>query len=242
MPPARQPVPKLRFDKAGYYFTGLFLLAFLGFWKSYFSGFFNGTGSHHFYFHFHAVMMLTWLVLLIVQPLLIRYKKIKLHRAIGRFSYVVMPLLLISVLLVLNSGLKAIPQNEISFSTVIFPIRDFFLLIIAFTIAILYRHKIQIHARAMIITGIIFIEPALFRFLGKVVFEGMDPWGFFTGIFLILGLLMGLLFIERKQSSGRWLFPSLLVVDILVYALVVAQTDLSFMDPLIRWFARQPLT
>lgn len=166
----------------------------------------------------------------------------RLHRLIGRFSYVIMPVLLLSVLLILNSGLKNVPENELSFEMILFPFRDFFLLAIAFTIAIVYRRNMQIHARAMIITGIIFIEPALFRFLGGVVFKGAERWGFYTGVFLMLSLLTTLIIMERKEKTARWLFPAFLLIDVLVYAILIFQVDLSGMDPLVKWLARLPLT
>src|SRR6218665_2023980 len=88
---------KIRFDKSGYYFIALMALVFAGFWKSYFSRFFNGTNDYNFYFHFHAAMMLLWVIILIAQPLLIRKKKLGVHRIIGRLTYFLMPVMLLSV-------------------------------------------------------------------------------------------------------------------------------------------------
>lgn len=234
--------PKIRFDKSGYYFTGLLVLVFLGFWNSYFSKFFIGKNDYSFYFHFHAAMMILWVILLIIQPLLVRKKRLALHRIFGKFTYFMMPLLLISVLMVLNSGMKKIPNNEIAFSTIVFPFRDFILLTVAFSIGIYYRKDIQIHSRAMIITGIVFIEPALFRFLGGMLFKKMGDVGALIGIVLILSLLITLIVIERKQKSGRWLFPSLLAIYIIVYSIVIFQVPLTFLDPFARWLARLPIT
>jgi hypothetical protein len=59
--------------------------------------------------------------MLITQPILIRKKKLVLHKLIGKASYAVMPLLLISVLLILNAGLKAVPIEEITFTAILFP-------------------------------------------------------------------------------------------------------------------------
>lgn len=236
------PTTKIRFDKSGYYFIALLLLALAGFWRSYFSTFFTGSKSFSFYFHFHAVMMVLWVAILIAQPLLIRNKKLYLHRLIGKLTYILMPVMLLSVLLVLNRGMKEVPVNELSFAMVLFPVRDFLLLAIAFTIGAVYRRNLQIHARAMIITGIVFIEPALFRFLGGVVFKDMAPVGFLVGVFLILSLLTILIILERKQKSARWLFPAFLVVDVLVYCIVIFEVPLTLLDPLVKWFAKLPLT
>ncbi|WP_345209332.1 hypothetical protein [Mucilaginibacter gynuensis] len=230
--------PKIRFDKSGYYFIGLMALAFAGFWKSYFSKFFNGTNDYNFYFHFHATMMVLWVVILIVQPILIRKKKLHIHRIIGKLTYVLMPLMLVSVLLILNSGMRTAPSNEIIFARVLFPVRDFFFLLVFFSIGVIYRRNIQVHARAMIITGIVFIEPALFRLLGRLLGQA----GALIGIFLILSLLVTLMIKERKQKSGRWLFPAFFIVDVIVYLILILQVPLSFLDPVVRWFAALPLT
>lgn len=226
-----EQVRKIRFDKSGYYFIALMALAFAGFWKSYFSKFFSGTNDFNFYFHFHAFMMVLWVTLLIVQPLLVRKKKLELHRMIGRLTYLLMPVMLISVLLILNSGMKALPAADLAFANVLFPVRDFFFLAIYFSIGVVYRRQVQIHARAMIVTGIVFIEPALFRFVGGEI-----------GIPVILGLLITLIVLERKQKQGRWLFPAFLMVDVMVYLLVIFEVPLSFLDPLVRWFVKLPLT
>jgi hypothetical protein len=125
---------------------------------------------------------------------------------------------------------------------VLFPFRDIILLSTFFLIGIYYRHNVQIHARAMIITGIVFIEPALFRFLGGMVFKDKGPLGAFIGIGLILALLITLIIMERKQKSGRWLFPSLLIIYLIAYSITIFEIQLTFLDPLVRWFAKLPLT
>lgn len=234
--------PKILFEKSGYYFIGLFVLAFLGFWNSYFSKFFTAQNDHSFYFHFHAVMMIIWVGLLILQPLLIRSKKFQLHRIIGKTTYIIMPLLLISVLLVLNSRMKSVPMNEVSFTGYLSPIRDIFLLTVTFSIGVYYRRNIHIHARAMIITGIIFIEPALFRFLSRMLFKDMGGTGVLMTIIIVLCLIGTLIFIERHQKKARWMFPSLLAIYFVGYIIIIFEIPLTFLDPFVKWFAALPLT
>ena len=95
--------PKLRFDLSVYYFIGLVVLILFGFWPSYFSKFFNGTANFTFYFHFHASIVGIWVSMLIIQPILIRKKKIHLHRLVGKISYLVSPLIFISIMLLSHS-------------------------------------------------------------------------------------------------------------------------------------------
>lgn len=59
---------QINFDKAGYFAVGLIALAFLGFWPTYFSKFFDGTVNFDNYFHFHFAMASLWIALLILQP------------------------------------------------------------------------------------------------------------------------------------------------------------------------------
>lgn len=233
---------KLRFDKSGYYFMGLALIAFGGFWNSYFSRFFSGNNDYNFYFHFHATMALLWLSMLIIQPILIRRKALRLHKTLGKLSYVLMPLLLISVMLVLNNVLKRAPVEFQTFSDVLVVVRDLLLLSVAFAIAIWYRRTMPIHARAMIITGIVFIEPALARLMSGVVFKGHGSLGFIITASMVVALLITLIIRERRQKSGRWLFPALLVVYLVAYTLIFSGAKLSFLDDFIRWYARLPLT
>ncbi|MCR6718765.1 MAG: hypothetical protein NVV59_00375 [Chitinophagaceae bacterium] len=235
-------VSRTKFEKSAYYFVALFVLVFLGFWTTYFSKLFDVNGTIPSYFHLHAAVMLIWVVLLIVQPMLIRKKKTNLHRTIGKVSYVVMPLLLFSVLLIINNSLKVLPVEKQHFTSIIFPFRDLFLLTTAFSLAIVYRNNIQIHARAMIITGIIFIEPTLFRFLIHIAFKGNLLLSLVVSIAVVLGILITLMVMERKQKTARWMFPVLLFIYIFVYTIYITKTDLSSLDPIARWIARLPLT
>ncbi|GAB2558518.1 hypothetical protein [Spirosoma aerophilum] len=80
-------------------FIALLLISMAGFWKTYlirFPAFYGFVTAHH----LHGLLMLLWVVLLIAQPLLIRAKNIELHRILGKASYVLMPLMVLSMLMV----------------------------------------------------------------------------------------------------------------------------------------------
>lgn len=229
----------VRFEKSGYFFIGLLVLAFLGFWNSYFSGFFTGKNDYSFYFHFHATMMILWVVLLIVQPLLVRNKRLGLHRSIGKLSYVIMPLLLLSVLLIMHNGLKKVPIENVSFKVIIFPIRDSIVLVLAYLLAIFYRRNYVIHSRAMILTGIVFIEPALIRFLRAVFPKDMDDVAIMVCMAVVLGLLIALSVIDKK---GRWFFIGFLIINIVAYGVMSVNISMGILDSFAQWFAGLSLT
>jgi hypothetical protein len=50
--------------------------------------------------HFHGAIMLSWVMLMVVQPLLIQYRKVRMHKFAGKITYVLAPLLALSILMV----------------------------------------------------------------------------------------------------------------------------------------------
>ena len=102
---------RFNYETTGYFFIGLFLLAILGFWPSYFAKFFNGTADFSFYFHFHAAIAVLWILLLIIQPILIHRKQNHLHRLLGKLSYLIVPLIFLSVILLAHSTITGEERN-----------------------------------------------------------------------------------------------------------------------------------
>src|SRR5690349_13557846 len=54
--------------------------------------------------HIHGALLMTWMLLLIVQPLLIQAGKAQLHRKIGTIAWVLGPLIIISLFLMGKTG------------------------------------------------------------------------------------------------------------------------------------------
>jgi hypothetical protein len=224
---------KTRFDNAGYYFIGLVAIVLLGFWKSYFSLLTIAvTNDYAFYFHFHAAMVSLWVVILIVQPILIRKKQLNAHRLIGKLCYLVMPLLLVSIFLMHNYIGKLFPGRA-DFMFVlgagILPLS------ILFAIAIWKRHNVNVHARAMVSTGILFIEPAFIRFLFRL--NTPPPVAHSITMAIISVLLITLIIVERKQQSGRWIFP----LTLFMY-LAANNLHIKTLNPFAEWLVQLPLT
>lgn len=235
-------IPKIRFEKSGYYFIGLVAMVFLGFWPTYFSKFYDGTANFNFYFHFHALMMSLWILSLIIQPILIRKRKLSIHRLIGKLSYVLMPLLFTSVILLKHYRIGGHITEGLG-ANLWLQTKDLVIIGIMYCIAIKYRHNVQIHARAMIATGIVFIEPALARFLINSVFpKEYSMQAFLITIVLVYALLISLMIIERKQKTGRWIFPLVLILYIIFHSLYLFKISTPAWDAFAKWFVELPLT
>lgn len=232
----------LQFENSGYYFLGLFALVIAGFWPSYFAKFFDGTAEFTFYLHFHATLAMLWVFMLIAQPILIRQKKFALHKKIGKLSYILVPLIFISIILLAHSTLRG-PKENVGLELWV-PFKDLLIFAVGYGIAIKYRSTMAIHARGMIVAGIVLIEPALVRLILYVFFPDADfaPEGYISMIVLVYALLIGLIIVERKQKVGRWVFPLALGLYIFVHSVLLFQIRVPGWQAFAEWFAALPLT
>lgn len=232
----------LQFDKVGYYAMGLILLALLGFWPTYFSKFFDGTANFNTYFHFHSAMATLWIGLLIVQPLLIRKKKFAIHKQVGKLSFIILPMFFVSVILLKHSNLGGQVSEGLGASLWL-QVKDLVIISIMFTIAIVNKRHMQIHARAMIAIGIVFIEPTLGRF---VILTLLPEPNFVLGLALTVAvmyvLIISIIILERKQKSGRWVFPLLLGMYLIFHYFIFFQISFPWWDSAAEWFVKLPIT
>ena len=142
----------------GYFLLLLIPLTFAGFYKTYFEPFPNFGKNIDIYIHIHAVIASLWIAILIVQPFLIVNKKIALHRSVGKLSYVVFPLLIISFI---PRIIKTINSGDIQF--LFFPLADGFLLVTFYVLAIYYKKKTTKHMRYMIASALVLMGPTFGR-------------------------------------------------------------------------------
>jgi len=156
----------------------LIVLVHVGFYKTYvrhfpgFEDYVRPDGRQfHFYWvmHFHGMMMIGWLLMLLVQPILILKGKIKLHRMLGRLSYILAPLVLLSMYLIIRSSLDRVVAPEEQAAVVArrmaldVPLLIFFAIL--YILAIVYRHRTLLHSRYICSTAFMLISPALARSL-----------------------------------------------------------------------------
>lgn len=229
----------MKFLNSGYYYFGFLVLAFIGFWPSYFSKFFDGTADFNQYFHFHAITAILWVVMLIIQPILIRSKRFELHKTLGKFSYLLVPTLFISVALLANNRIDS--ELEFVGPEVWVPFKDLIIFSLGFGIAIKFKKSMPIHARGMIVAGMALIEPVMAR----VMFNILDIQGL-TGYLLAISvdyiILVVLIILERKETKGRWVFPLALASFFLIHIIVILRINPGFWESFSRWFVSLPLT
>ncbi|MEN2284214.1 hypothetical protein AAGF08_18870 [Algoriphagus sp. SE2] len=116
--------------------------------------------------HIHGALLMAWLVLLVIQPMLIYFKKAKLHRTIGKVSYILGPLIIISMFLVGKGsywrGVDVFSEVE-NLGFMALDIRGLITFAIFWALAMGYRKKSAAHMRYMIATAILAIGPGVGR-------------------------------------------------------------------------------
>jgi len=229
----------MKFQNTGYYYLAFLVLAFVGFWPSYFSKFFDGTADFNQYFQFHVVTAILWVGMLVIQPILIRGRRFALHRTIGKFSYFLVPILFISVLLLANNRIS--PELEPVGPEFWIPFKDLLIFSFGFGVAIWYRHSMTIHARGMIVAGLALFEPVMVRVMYNVLgLQGTYPY--ILGISLGYVVLMVLIFLERNEKQGRWVFPVAFFVFLFVHIIRITGFNPDFWERFSHWFVSLPLT
>ena len=168
--------------------------------------------------HFHALMITIWLLMLIVQPILIIKKQVKWHRLVGKASYVVVALLVISILMVVYQEQTREKNLPIFAANLL----DFPGFLAMYLFAVYFRKKPAYHARFMVMSIITFLDPALARLNIPGVYVGLGLWAllfvieFFAGktykpyliglgyYILNLGFVMYMMFANQPLLDKIW--------------------------------------
>lgn len=213
-------------NRIGYFFIGLLIITFLGFYPTYLVKFprFEGFTSAH---HFHGLMALLWILMLIVQPFLIRAKRYSLHRQVGKAAYVIMPLLMLSLFLVARAGyyrnIQVISEAD-TLAGLTNGIPDLVFLGILFSLGMIYRKNTAYHLRFLASTGLMMLGPGLGRLL--IVATGLPvPFAIATLVLLTTGTGLVWLIVDIRQKRSP--FPMGTFVGIGVIAFVLAANNHS---------------
>lgn len=94
----------LDFARSGPWFAGFLLLALIAFWPSYLSR----IGASTAYTHLHAVTAVLWMMMLVAQPAAIRVRRLDVHRGLGKISFGLVPLIVMSVVLLAHSRISGL--------------------------------------------------------------------------------------------------------------------------------------
>lgn len=190
------------YTRSWIFFTLVIGILFIGFYKSYF-GLLQKFDSIPTAQHLHTGLFLLWFVLLFVQPYLIRTGRVKLHRILANFSYVLIPLLVISVFSLTKTQfqreLGLYPRSQ-CIANLIIPLPQIALFVTLYILGMINAKKTDFHIRYMVGTAIVLIGPGLGRML--ISWFGISfPQAVQISFFITELILVGLIIYDVKKGK-----------------------------------------
>lgn len=222
---------------AVFFFVAFLLAALIGFWPTYFTRI-EEIASWR--VHAHGALLFGWCLLLITQAWLIRDRRGTWHRALGKVSYVLAPLIVVSTLVVEHGVLvKAAGQyNEetLYFAYVIVALLVMF--VTAYALAIVHRRTPALHMRYMICTALTLIDPVFARIVDVRLGIGFGAGQMITYA-LVDAILLWLSFIDRNTPYR--VFPKVLAAFVLVQLPTFFFYKTAWWSDVVAWVAALPL-
>ena len=210
-----QSVP---YGRISLFFVVILALLTWGFYKTYLIFFPSFTGFNNVQ-HFHGAMMMTWMAFLIIQPLLIRSGKTGIHRLIGKFSYVIAPLLVVSIFLVsrmvYQRPLPAMPEEE-RIGLIALSIPGMIAFAIFYLLAIINRRDTTKHLRYMIGTSLLLVGPGLGRALIVYYNMSLNDAVNFTN-YLVIAIAAGLLINDLIKRRTHVPYTVILIIILVTH-------------------------
>jgi uncharacterized membrane protein len=191
-------------------------VTFIGFYPSYFSKIISGVPS---IYHIHAFFMIVWLALAITQPYLIYKKKTKQHQLLGKISYILMPLVIISSWLMMrhsyfnyiHTALEKLPAGSIATEEMKIAAANNLKigilyggsLALFYLLAVYYRKNMTWHASFMLAATLTLTGPTVDRAIYPLLVNYKLPFNDFIISFLIIDLiLLALIVYQRKKGTN----------------------------------------
>lgn len=198
-----------------FFFIAIAFVLIWGFYKTYLVYFPSFIGFNYVQ-HVHGFLMLTWLCFLIAQPLLIRAKNYKAHRIIGKLSYVIAPLLLVSIFLVTKMvyyrTLKTDSLKE-AIASITISIPDLISFAIFYFLAIKNRKNIPKHMRYMIGISLLLISPGLGRAFA-IVFNWSFTYSYAIPDYIAMAIVLFLIGYDYHNKKNY--YPFIIILSVLI--------------------------
>lgn len=210
-----------------FFFIFLLLITIAGFYKTYLVKFPNFKGFTWVH-HFHGAVMLLWILMLIIQPVLIKTKRIEMHRIVGMVSYFIFPLLVFSFFLVSRASYlrNIVTVGEIeALSGMTNGIPDMFYISILYGFGLYYKKRTSYHIRFFASIGLMILGPGLGRFL--IVFCGFPPM---IAILSMMGCIaiVALVWMLNDRINRKSEFPMAVFLTIIAITFYVIPNSHSF--------------
>lgn len=222
---------------AVFFFVAFLLAAVIGFWPTYFTRMGEMASWR---VHAHGVILFGWCLLLIAQAWLIRDRRGAWHRVLGKVSYLLAPLIVLSTLVVEHGVLVKVAgqynEEALYFAYVIVALLTLFVL--TYGLAIAHRRTPALHMRYMICTALTMVDPVFARIVDVRLGIGFGAGQMITYA-LVNAILLWLCFIDRHTQYR--VFPKILVAFVLMQLPTFFFYKTAWWSNVVAWFASLPI-
>ena len=220
-----------------FFFAAFLAAAFVGFWPTYFTRI-GAIASWR--VHAHGLLMLGWCLLLIAQAWLIRDRRGSLHRSLGKLSFLLAPLIVISSVAVEHGSLLRSTGKNVPESLFFAYLTTALVLIfaLAFTLAIVYRRTAALHMRYMICTPLAMFDPVFARILDVRLGIGY-PTGQLITFAVIDAILLWLCYLDRNTPYRAFQRMLAAFVAVQIPAFFIYKT--TWWPNIVAWFVALPI-
>lgn len=231
-----------------WYFALFFIVVLWAFWPGYYSRLHDQPDFRN---HTHGLAMSLWCLMLIAQAYLIRRQRYHLHRVLGKWSYVLMPVLIVLTFNLIHSRLQ--PEGALSTMDLVsmaLMVNGALALTTIYLLAIYHRKRPLIHARYMICTIFPLFTPLTDRLIYRnfrsliqyaPTIEGnpvVPAFGFLLADLLVLGLILW----DWKNYKRLDVFPWVLAILIAYHVSLFTFYKFDFWQRFGTWFLSLPLS
>jgi hypothetical protein len=145
----------------------MFIVVHIGFHATYIKHFPEFT-KFIWIHHVHGALMGAWVLLLVVQPVLIYNRRFTAHGFLGKLTYVLAPLVIISMFFIARENyqtgiLKKTSVDVMAIQSITW--MQLFMFVLFYSLAIYHRKITAMHMRFIIGTAILMIGPSMNRIL-----------------------------------------------------------------------------
>ena len=213
-------------------FIGILSLIFViaGFTPTYFTPLANGTFNAKPVYHVHGVMYLLWIVLIISQPLLIRFRLTHLHKKIGYAGLTLaVGMFVIGIVMAFVSTQLALERGDgnKALAFLIVPLSDMVLFGTFIALTLLNLQNPEAHKRLILLATLSILPAAFGRIIG--IYGLSLPLGFILQeSILILGIMYDLF--TRRKIHPAYIFggTAVLIVHFTRFPLGETEWWISF--------------
>lgn len=170
--------------------------------------------------YFYVAMVLAWVTLSIIQLLLIKYQKDELHKKLGKISYILAPILLLSLFFIAKDNFINIaliwPKKQ-NIAVLALSVIPFFAFATLYILAMINKKNMAYHMRYIAGSLLVLMAPAI----GKAftIYGGMTFRQGFT-CFMYITEIIAVLLVVYDMIKANPLKPYLVTLSVL-FAVVI---------------------